>query len=263
MSNPPLTRLAPWLLLPLYVTAALLAHHFTVPIPQDPTYHQFADTRAFLGIVNFADVASNLAILLPALAGCWMVSRRDAWRQFSTVAERSFAFVFFLAIAAAACGSTWYHLAPDDHRLLFDRLPIGLAFTALIAWLITERTAPGKLAVVSLLPWIALGPACVLWWYQGQIARYGDLRPYLLLYAFVFVLTPLLLLTHSPYDRQQGYWWAYLAFCLGMAGDRLDHPIHQALGGAVSGHTLKHVFMGVAMLFLLRMLSRRRPRLRL
>jgi hypothetical protein len=32
----------------------------TPPIPQDPTYHHFADRRAGLGIPNFLNVISNL-----------------------------------------------------------------------------------------------------------------------------------------------------------------------------------------------------------
>ena len=30
-------------------------------------YHDFADKRTFLGIPNFLDIVSNIAILLPAL----------------------------------------------------------------------------------------------------------------------------------------------------------------------------------------------------
>jgi hypothetical protein len=38
------------------------------PIPQPPSYHNFADQRAWLGIPNFGNVASNLAF---AVVGVW------------------------------------------------------------------------------------------------------------------------------------------------------------------------------------------------
>lgn len=259
---PWLARFAPWLLFPLYAAVAMVIDPLTAPIAQDPAYHAFADARALGRIPNFADVASNLAILAPALAGLVLVQRVDAPMRFGSPAERAFALLFFAALVATALGSTWYHLAPDNDRLLLDRLPIGLAFTAFIAWLVAERTRPRGGGVALLLPWIAVGPASVLWWYAGELHGAGDLRPYLLLYVFVFVATPLLLSLPTAYSRARAYWWAYLAFALGMACDRLDHAIWIWLDGWISGHTIKHLLMGLALALLVRMLGRRRLRFR-
>lgn len=260
--TPLLARLAPWLLLPLYLAALLVVDHFSAPLPQDPAYHAFADSRALFGIANFADVVSNLAILIPAMIGLIQVQARDAQACFGSAFERAFATLFFLALVTIGFGSSWYHLAPDNDRLLLDRLPIALAFTSLIAWLIAERSWLRKPAALALLPWIALGPACVLWWYIGETAGAGDLRPYLVLYAFAFLVPPLLMRMPSQYNRRSDYWAAYLAFVLGMLCDRFDHEIFELLGGMLSGHTLKHLLMGYAVAVLARMLHRRRLRFR-
>ncbi len=56
-----------WLLLAFTLivgAAALLTPRFDLP----PSYHDFADKRAWLGIPHFGDVASNL---LFAIAGLW------------------------------------------------------------------------------------------------------------------------------------------------------------------------------------------------
>ena len=45
------------------------------PIPQDPTYHEFADRRTFFGIPNFWNVFSNLSFVLVGAFGLRMVSR--------------------------------------------------------------------------------------------------------------------------------------------------------------------------------------------
>ena len=56
------------------------------PIPQDQTYHQFADQRVVFGIPNFWNVISNLPFLAIGLAG--LRRFRDDW---ATV-------VFFLGV---------------------------------------------------------------------------------------------------------------------------------------------------------------------
>lgn len=256
MHVPLLARLAPWLLCPLFVVVALALYHFIPPFPQPADFHAYADARAVFGIPNFADVISNLAILVPAVAGLGLVMAAPG--SFANWIERSFALLFFMALVATGLGSTWYHLAPDDARLIGDRLPIALAFTTLIAWLLAERTWLRPGAAAMLLPWIALGPASVLWWYfEG-----GDLRFYLLLYVFAFVVPPFLMALPSPYSRRRAWWLAYVCFVFGMACDRLDHQVFGWLAGTVSGHTLKHVFMGLAIAQIVSMIERRRLRFR-
>ena len=39
------------------------------PIPQDPSYHQFADQRTLLGIPNFWNVVSNLPFVVVGAMG--------------------------------------------------------------------------------------------------------------------------------------------------------------------------------------------------
>lgn len=255
-------RLAPWLLFPLYLGVVAVLWHYTAPLPQDPSYHHFADARTVFGIPNFADVISNLAILVPAIMGFIQVQARDARACFGSNRERGFAMLFFVALIAVGMGSTWYHLAPDNDRLLLDRLPIALAFTSLIAWLLAERTWLRGFAAWMLLPWIVAGPASVLWWHAAELSGQGDLRPYLVLYAFAFTVPPLLMRLPSPYNRHGTYWTAYFAFVLGMVCDRLDHAIYALLGGLLSGHTLKHLLMGFAIALLARMLHLRRLRFR-
>jgi hypothetical protein len=143
------------------------------PIPQDQAYHRFADTRAFLGVHNFADVASSLAFVLVGLAGV-LVLWRGAAGRFSSPDEYRAYWWFFCAVALTGLGSAYYHLAPDDARLTWDRLPIAVGLMCLLGALIIERfrIAPGAtlLAVLAIL-----GAASVLYW-----RAFDDLRPYAL-----------------------------------------------------------------------------------
>ena len=84
--------------------AGILA--FVPPIAQDPAYHLFIDVRAWLGVANFADVASNVAFVPAGLYGLWAV------RDLPGHAVRRALRVFFWGVVLVAPGSASYHLAP-------------------------------------------------------------------------------------------------------------------------------------------------------
>ena len=72
------------------------------PIPQDPRFHALADARAFLGVPNFANVASNIPFLLIGIAGLLLCSGRTA-----TGASRSW-IVFFLGVTLVCFDRGFY-----------------------------------------------------------------------------------------------------------------------------------------------------------
>ena len=148
------------------------------PIPQDPTYHDFADTRAVAGIANFNDVASNLPFLLVGVFGLAFTARQ--WRDSRSVPEPACALLwlaFFIGVALTAFGSAYYHLAPDSGRLVWDRVPMTVAFMALLAAVIAERIDV-RAGVVFLLPLIGFGIFSVVYWSITETAGNGDLRYY-------------------------------------------------------------------------------------
>jgi len=60
---------------------------FVDPVPQDLSYHNFADTRGWLGIPNFGNVASNVGFLVVGvIALAALIYRRG--ELFRTPAER-------------------------------------------------------------------------------------------------------------------------------------------------------------------------------
>lgn len=60
-------RTGVWVLIGVTVAVAIAAM-LAPRTPQPLSYHQFADHRSWLGIVNFGDVVSNLGF---ALVGAW------------------------------------------------------------------------------------------------------------------------------------------------------------------------------------------------
>jgi hypothetical protein len=231
------------------------------PLPQDPAYHRFADQRTLLGVPHCLNVVSNLAFLAVGVSGlCFVLSRRSARPDgpFQTPSERWPYALFFLGVGLAGFGSTYYHLAPDNDRLLWDRLPMALAFMALFSAVVAERVGV-RVGLRLLGPLIVAGLASVLYWHRTESLGRGDLRPYYLVQFYPLLVLPLLLVLFPP--RYTGT--AYLIGVLGwyvlakVCEHPLDGPIY-SLGNAVSGHTLKHLAAAVAAGWVLLMLRRRR-----
>lgn len=130
---------APLLLLAVAIVIAIAAL-FLPPIPQPQAYHNFADHRPWLGIPNFGDVASNLPFAIVGLCGLIFL-RRPRPEKFADPRERWLYLIMFAALILTAFGSAYYHLAPGDARLVWDRIPIMIVFMAMLAAVIAERVS--------------------------------------------------------------------------------------------------------------------------
>ncbi len=198
-------------LLVILITAAGLAAAFLVPaMPQPLAYHDFADRRAILGIANFLDVATNLGFLLAGIAGIVVVlSRRTV---FERPAERWPYAIFFLGLMLTAAGSGYYHLAPDNERLFWDRLPMTVAFMSLIAAQVVDRiSVRGGLALLA--PMLLVGAASVVYWLATERAGAGNVIPYGLLQGYaVLMLLLLAVLYRSRYTRGADIYWVFGAY---------------------------------------------------
>jgi predicted membrane channel-forming protein YqfA (hemolysin III family) len=222
-----LTRIRPHaaLLLAALLIAAMAIHG---PISQLANYHAFADQRMLSGIPHAGDVLSNLGFLFAAAWGAWRTRGKASAAQA----------VFLASLALTAAGSTWYHLAPDNARLVWDRLPIALACGALIASALPRQ----RLALPMLLMGAVLS---VCWWVAS-----GDLRPYLLLQLASLVLIPVLQWQQgAPVAQRRAFGLAVLLYVLAKLCEVGDHTLFEALG-VVSGHTLKHLLAALAALTL-------------
>ena len=216
-------------------------------VAQDPAYHGFADRRTLLGLPNALDVLSNLPFAVVGWLGLAVALRGGArGSPFADPWERWPAVALFGGTLLTAFGSAWYHLAPSNARLVWDRLPMTVAFMGLLTALIAERLGPG-LARRVFVPALAFGVGSVVYWRLTDAAGAGDLRPYgLVQYGTVLVVVLLVALRPSrgaAGGRDDADRWlvAALAGYLGAKLlETLDHQVF-ALGGVVSGHTLKHL----------------------
>ncbi|MEY4563781.1 MAG: hypothetical protein RLZZ618_3058 [Pseudomonadota bacterium] len=224
--------------------AALLWHG---PVAQWTNYHQFADGRHWHGVLNAANVLSNLPFLVIGLGGVWaLLKHGSSPRQPALKAWLAFA----VAVALTAFGSTAYHWEPDNTALVFDRLPIAWACATLLCAFLAERVDPRWGCAGSLTVALAVATLSVVWWWWGEQSGTGDLRAYLAVQFLPILLIPagLLLRLRRPGQPSTAAWawWAALAlYTVAKVTETADLALYEQLG-IVSGHTLKHLLAAAA-----------------
>jgi len=228
---------------------------FAPAIPQDPTYHEFFDTRRLLGIANFWNVASNLPFLVIGVAGLAYVQRYSA--QVCVAGLETAYRVFFAGIFLTAFGSSYYHLEPGNATLVWDRLPMTIGFSGLITIIVGEFVSVSG-ARRLLLPLLVLGFGSVEYWDWTEARGVGDLRPYAIVQFLPMLLIPIILLSHRPViGKASYYWWMILFYFVAKLLEYFDGPIF-SIGQLISGHALKHIAAAASPAVFLYALTRRR-----
>lgn len=240
-----------WTVIAGVCVAAFVVTALLPPIPQPQSYHHFADQRTIFGVPHGLDVLSNVAFLISGSLGLLFISQT---KELDAGTRWAFATLFF-GLCLTSVGSGYYHLAPDNQRLVFDRLPMIIAMAGCAGAVITDRFGGATSWVLAGL--IAIGLWTVHQWSVSEQVGHGDLRWYAL-YECLIILTGALLLLF--FRSRNG---ATPAFAIAVTGnvaakllELFDQRIY-ALGGIVSGHTLKHLCAGMAFLplvFLIRKL---------
>lgn len=200
------------------------------PIVQDPSYHGFADRRSALGVPNFLDVATNLPFLL---VGAWGLLCSRRLREASL--RRAWS-AFAIGVALVAFGSGYYHWAPDDQSLVWDRLPMTIGFMGLLAAMLDEHL-PAVSGSFLLTPSLLIGASSVWVW-----ASFDDLRFYYWVQLVPLLVILTLLTSFKPRFSHRSLLFVGLAFyVLAKVAEARDAEVLAGTGGALSGHSLKHL----------------------
>jgi hypothetical protein len=243
----------------LLVTIACLIAAIALPaMPQPLSYHAFADCRALFGVANFYNVVSNLPFLF---GGAWgLVLILGGRGHFLDTREKLPYLVFFLGALLTCFGSAYYHFAPDNTRLVWDRLPMTLGFAGLVAAALAERV-DFTLGLRSLWPLLALGVFTVLFWYATERAGAGNVMPYGVYQGWSILIIVLALVWFPARRYSHGALLAWAATWYGLAKvfETFDLQIYRLLGGTMSGHSIKHVLAAIAVFAIVWQLRLRRP----
>lgn len=224
------------------LAAVSLAGLALVPkIPQDQAYHLFADQRSLVGIPNFWNVVSNIPFV--AVGALGLARFRD---NTATI-------VLFFGFFLTGIGSAYYHWAPSNNTLFWDRLPMTISFAAIFSLIAQERVGR-TVGSILLWPMLAIGIASLLIWLWTD-----DLRLYFWEQFFPGVVL-MALFALFPARHTHAHYWLIAAglYALAKLFEFTDYPIY-ALGNVLSGHTLKHLSAAAACFVILRHFELRRP----
>ena len=232
-------------------------------VEQGLEYHDFADGNRHFGIPNFANVASNLAYLIPGLMGLYLV--QGSFADQTKFRQPGEALPFYLVFAGAvllAFGSGFYHLEPNNQTLVADRLTMTVGFMGVLGFIIAERLSV-KWGLRLLPVFLALGLFSVVYWIYTEMQsagdlRLGDLRLYGLVQYLPLVLIPVILLAFpARYTAVKYIWLALGSYALAKAFEHFDHQIWELTQHLMSGHTLKHLVSGLGIYFLVLYIKQR------
>lgn len=225
------------LLLALTVALAVgLALHGKIEQPEG--YHDFADKRTLLGVKNCLNVLSNLPFLVVGLWGVRLVEPRIRLaRTRAALLDTLPELLFAVGIALTAFGSSLYHLARGDGPLVWDRLPMTVAFTALTAGIVDEYFLPGVRRRL-VVPLVLFGAGTVFYWNPGG----GGLGPYAFVQALPLLVVLSILISVRPLGTPElGLAIALLLYAIAKLCEAADERLFELSRHWVSGHTLKHL----------------------
>ena len=218
------------------------------PIPQDPGYHLFKDTRQIFGIPNFWNVVTNIPFLVIGIQG--LCAAHFANRLITVKGLGHIYTLFFTSILLIGPGSIHYHLFPDNTGLLWDRLPMSVAFMSLFAIILGEFISV-RLARGMALPLILTGVFSVVSWFFTETSGRGDLRLYAFVQFYPLLAVPVILcFFRSRCTRAGIYWKLFVTYAVAKVFECLDAEVY-ALSGFISGHSLKHLLSALGLYLLL------------
>ena len=225
--------------------AGVMSHD---PVPQDFNYHLFADSRETLSIPNFWNIVTSVPFTIVGVLG---LHKLRSPGKLAVLSEIGMAYtMLFFGTLLVGFGSIYYHITPGNQTLVWDRLPMTIAFMALFSIIISEFISlrSGKLL---LYPLILAGMSSVLYWHLSEVQGNGDLRLYILVQFYPLIAIPIILVCFRPrFSHVQSYWWLLLIYIIAKIFEHLDTEIFQTTG-FISGHSLKHLAASMGMYTLL------------
>ncbi len=203
------------------------------------------------------DVLSNIPFVIVGLLGIAHVGK--SLRKNGSDASLVQYLVFFLGVLLTGLGSTYYHYAPSNHTLFWDRLAMTIAFVGLFCSVVSELISP-RLSIILLFPLLALGMGSVFYWYWSENLGCGDLRLYALVQFLPGVLIPSILVMYKPPRNYLRYLVGLMIlYSISKIFELFDAEVFRFLK-SISGHTLKHLIAAAGTCCVLRMLYSRENR---
>ena len=174
-------------------------------------YINFADCVCKYNIKNYYNVVSNLIFVLGGL-----------YHVYNDIILCILSFCVFI-------GSSYFHLEPTIHTLFYDRLPMQISFTYLVLTKINLHFIESFIIV-----FYAIYSLCK-WQITLDLIPYASFQLSIILYWLFFDTSML---------------YPILCYIFAKICEDYDVEIYFLTHQNISGHTLKHIFAGIALFFI-------------
>lgn len=243
MSPIPIPKLLLWITA-LTITAVFI---FMKPISQDISYHHFANDNLIFGINNFWNVISNVGFIITGFLGINFIIKNKI--------NNPIVWMLFAGILLTGIGSAYYHFAPNNTTLVWDRLPMTIVFTSFFAliysWCFNTKTG-FKIWLVSLVA----GIYSVFYWQYTEQEMRGDLRLYAIIQFLPIVLIAIIVASNFKKHTfllktiSMIVFWYVLAKLL----EHYDNYLFE-ISNFISGHPIKHIAAALATFYIYKMVK--------
>lgn len=226
-------------LMSVMLLMGLLGQYFGV-FQLSEHYHNFADERGIFGLSRFMDTFSNVAFLYVGfifIKEILLQDKRD--KNLILVAMGTFLVCF---------GSGYYHLSPDNHRLLWDRLPMAMVFSGILMYSVQYvNLVNEKYKNYWTIGYFVFSIISVLVWYIGSLQNESWLGLYVVVqFGGMLGLTYVALFGKNKEMTQRIIgvliWYICAKLC-----EHYDQIIFEITKEFISGHTIKHLLSAIAL----------------
>lgn len=247
----PVTKLqfyTPKILVFVSVAAFVLVFLLLEPIAQNSHYHAFANENAFLGIQNFANVVSNVGFILVGILGLITCIKR---KYFNPIGLALVGGIFLTGF-----GSGYYHFAPDNSTLVWDRIPMTIIFSSFFALILSVYFSVKTARIVWMIN-VVIGLLSVIYWQYTESLGRGDLRLYAIVQFLPMLLLFIILILNRETNRHllKPLLNVLVWYVIAKMFEHFDHQIHE-MTHFISGHPLKHIAASVATYYMLACLEK-------
>ncbi len=193
-------------------------------------YHNFADKRTLVGLPNAMNVLSNLFIIIPVI---YLLKHKT----YNTNNNLLIIHITLLSLVSA-----YYHYNPSDKSIFWDIIMIA-TLSIIVLNIINEYKCGLLFYILAILS--------VVYWKQT-----GDIRLYLLILIGVPIIFFLKYYDNEEEDETKKNLYIILFFTiLYRFVEYYDHQIYDLTNNMISGHTLKHIFAGLSILYIVKLLK--------
>ncbi|KAL4297284.1 hypothetical protein GQ457_12G021160 [Hibiscus cannabinus] len=205
-----------------------------------------------IGVPNTLNVITNFPFLIVGVLGFVLCLGGGSFFNIRLPGELWGWLLFYGGIASVAFGSAYFHLRPDDNRVLLDTLPMMIACSSLFSSFILERLGEriGLSCLFSLLVLAVL---------SAVYARtFNDLRLCMTFQFIPCMAIPIMTFLFPPKYTHSRYWLWTVGVCILAKMEALaDMKIYQATNYIISGHSLEHLCSAIAPVLITVMLVHR------